>query len=369
MVHWREIAKRCLRMALLGVAALGLYRSSVEHAREGTAPRDEPRAPSQAEKNRESGTVHLAAASEGDVITLSWRRNRQGRGEAVLYRTTTDLGNGWVDPARFPVAVRRLRLQGTSGEIRDGAAPQGVPLYYQLKVDGEFSGVARIALRGGPLGALESPVLRVDKLACTLTVCDGSAPRKRYPIALGRNPCRRKLHQDAASTPEGVYRIASLQPQATYHRAYDLDYPNAVDRFRYDFHRSHGLLPLVDGGLPDIGGEIQIHGRGIHTHWTHGCIALRNEDMDELFACVAIRAGTVVLIWGSELSRADVEGMLAGVTLEMLGYDGTPEALAELQLREGLPVTGALDERTRRRLKHLRSDFWNAPKRSRAGHG
>lgn len=226
-----------------------------------------------------------------------------------------------------------------------------VPLYYQLKLDGKFSAVARVALRGGPLAALKAPVLRVDKLACTLTVCDGDAPRKRYPIALGRNPFRRKLHQDAASTPEGVYHVSALQPQATYYRAYDLDYPNAVDRFRYDFHRSRGLLPRVDGGTPDIGGEIQIHGRGIRTHWTHGCIALRNADMDELFACAAIREGTVVLIWGSELSRADVEAALAGTTLPALGYRGTRADVARMQLREGLPVTGMLDERTRRRLK------------------
>lgn len=345
--------RRYLILLLLGVAALAMYWTHVDHARQETAPPFRPQAPSQAERNQESAAVRLSAAVAGDRVRLAW--DGQGRGEAVLYRSTTDLGAYWVDPARFPVAVRRVQDRGTAV---DAEAPHGVPLYYQMKLDGRFTNVASVTLPARRLGTLSAPAIRVDKLSCTLTVYERGEVVKRYPIALGRNPFRRKLHQDNASTPEGVYRIIGLQPEATYYRAYDISYPNATDRFRYDFAAERGLLPRVDGKTPGIGGEIQIHGKGIRTHWTHGCIALRNEDMDELFACRAIAEGTPVLIWGTELSRRDVEGLYAGTVpatdagLRTLGYKParTMRSLAELQLKEKLPVTGVLDERTRARL-------------------
>jgi murein L,D-transpeptidase YafK len=186
---------------------------------------------------------------------------------------------------------------------RDAQLADGVRYYYQVKVDERWSNVVTIDVAPRPLKVAGRASLRVDKAHYLLEVYDGDKVAKRYPIALGRNPIRRKLHQDNASTPEGSYRITNLQPQATFYKAYDIDYPNDTDYARYDRALAAGEL---GADPPGIGGEIQIHGQGIGSNWTYGCIALRNEDMDELFGCAAIAAGTPVGIYGGELEAAAI---------------------------------------------------------------
>ena len=130
---------------------------------------------------------------------------------------------------------------------------------------------------------------------------DGRRTLKRYPIALGRQPRKRKLHQDNASTPEGSYHIVSVQSHSRFYKAFNIDYPNSTDVDRYRRARERHELPRTGGRVPDIGGEIQIHGHGIESNWTYGCIALRDEDIDELFGLGTIGPGTPVFISGSEV--------------------------------------------------------------------
>ena len=58
------------------------------------------------------------------------------------------------------------------------------------------------------------------------------------------------------------------------------------------------LAAIQKGEMPPqktaLGGEIYIHGGGIERDWTWGCVALKNEEIEELFA--AIPAGTKVTI-------------------------------------------------------------------------
>ncbi|MEW6284000.1 MAG: L,D-transpeptidase, partial [Candidatus Eremiobacterota bacterium] len=170
---------------------------------------------------------------------------------------------------------------------------------------------------------------------------------KRYPVVMGRGRGR-KLRQDNASTPEGRYRLYNLQPRATFHRAYDVDYPNALDQVRYDLAQRKGLLPPET----PIGSEIQIHGGGIHSNWTFGCVALRNEDMDELFSRPEIGVGTRVTLVGGELTREDLEAIDRAdrdAIVRLLGSDD-PQTLGEYQGTRGLPMTCQPDLRTQRAL-------------------
>lgn len=209
-----------------------------------------------------------------------------------------------------------------------------------------------------PFSRLQNPSLLVDKTGRTLEVLDGDSVVKRCTIDLGRDPVKRKLHQDKATTPEGIYRIVRLRPTTSFHKAFDLSYPNDVDRQRYRL--------LCPRGRPDIGGSIQIHGGGCGSDWTYGCIALRNEDIDELFKHPEIGVGTKVVIVGSELTRADIaaierrraSGEIQGIQrrLGRAGFrvrgeagvlgPGTRNALGRFQKARGLPVTCDLDSRT-----------------------
>ncbi len=252
-------------------------------------------------------------------------------------------------PGRHP--IREIALPQAGGTFQDADAPDQVTCYYRLRLGERVSNEVAIAWPARPLPSLRRPSLLVDKSRFFLEAQDNGKRIKRYPIAMGKKHYQRKVCYDNASTPEGRYRIVALQPEATYYRAYDIDYPNQIDRQRYEFFKRNGLLE----GSPDIGGEIQIHGKGIHANWTFGCMALRNEDMDELFAHPEIAEGTSVTIVGQELSledllaieQADPEKLKVALERELgteAGFD--PESLGRFQLAKKLPVTCQADRRT-----------------------
>jgi murein L,D-transpeptidase YafK len=64
-----------------------------------------------------------------------------------------------------------------------------------------------------------------------------------------------------------------------YYKALMLNYPNDDDRRRFRKQVLSGAL----SPRSRIGGLIEIHGHGGRgTDWTDGCVALTNEDMDQL---------------------------------------------------------------------------------------
>ena len=246
-----------------------------------------------------------------------------GEGWSELYRSTRplrpeDLAEDWCHYSRVG--------------SHDGEVGEGVEYYYLAHTTLGWMQAGPLAIPASRLPVLKRPRLLIDKAHYVLRVCDGERVVKRYPVAMGRRARQRKLCYDNASTPEGRYRIVGLQPQATYYRAYDIDYPNAVDAAR------HRLL----GCNESIGGEIQIHGRGIGRNWTFGCIALRDQDMDELFAHTEIQLGIPVWIYGGELSLRDLQ-----CDAEAPDYDAG--ALGRRQQKLGLEPTCLRDLRSKQR--------------------
>lgn len=119
----------------------------------------------------------------------------------------------------------------------------------------------------------------------------GSVVRS-YRVALGRVPVGHKTQQGDQRTPEGRYFIDRHHAASNFHRALGISYPSAEDRAQA---RVRGVSP---------GGNIMIHGlpngraRWLVEHpdedWTQGCIAVRNDEIEELFA--AVELGTPILI-------------------------------------------------------------------------
>ena len=290
----------------------------------------------------------------------------EGVVSATLLRSTTDL-TVWRDSTLFPIAS--LELSPAETLLKDSNAPQGVELFYQIEAtlgSGEviLSNVVPAWVPEPYVGELTRPHIFVDKLAYTLYLMDGERVVRRFPVALGANPTNRKLHFDRASTPEGTYTIVNLQPQAYYHKAYDMNYPNAADKSRYHMAAKLGTLP---SSRPDIGGEIQIHGGGIDQNWTWGCIALRDFDMDYLFSRRELKKGIQISIAGTELRLEDLQ-VIASTTqrekehyltkLRELGFARNASfgaALGQFQFSSSLPVTTQLDRRTRAMLdRHIK---------------
>ena len=115
---------------------------------------------------------------------------------------------------------------------------------------------------------------------------------RSYRIALGGEPVGPKTRQGDHRTPEGIYVLDSRNPNSHYYKAFHVSYPNANDKAAA---RKLGVSP---------GGDIMVHGLPkeyawvgkSHTlhDWTDGCIAVTNEEMDELWNLV--RVGTPIEI-------------------------------------------------------------------------
>lgn len=134
-----------------------------------------------------------------------------------------------------------------------------------------------------PKGAVADRVV-VEKAARTLSLYHEGRLLKTYNVALGPNAKGRKEREGDGRTPEGTYVIDSRKADSAFHRALHISYPNAHDR-------THARLLGVSPG-----GDIMIHGlpNGMgfigKAHrlrdWTQGCIAVTNDEIEEIWRVV-----------------------------------------------------------------------------------
>jgi hypothetical protein len=289
----------------------------------------------------------VSLQEQGVAVRLPW-----DGGE--LYRS--------FNPVRMGSRENRVSLEMLGSLALDREAPDGVTVHYLARKPGQEDLRAQISVPPKALPRLSSPRIEIDKPNYALRVIDGNSVVKRYPVALGGDPENRKFCQDMKSTPEGWYEVYNLQPNATYFKALDLDYPRPIDHIRHQLAIEAGA---IESTCP-IGGEIQIHGWGIAGNWTAGCIALRDEDMTELFDDPAIRAGLQVFITGSQIDESDLNWLKSPpadavrkvqTALKEAGYydgvidgefgNGTALALGRYQQNSGLPDSCQLDREAR----------------------
>ncbi len=107
---------------------------------------------------------------------------------------------------------------------------------------------------------------------------------KVYRVALGKTPVGEKISQGDGKTPEGRYYIIGRNPNSNFYKALKISYPNEKD-----IERAIRLNVNPGGG-------IMIHGLSKHIEylgkyhiiddWTEGCIAVTNEEIDEIWKLV-----------------------------------------------------------------------------------
>ena len=139
--------------------------------------------------------------------------------------------------------------------------------------------------------------MRVDRIVIekskrTLTLMSDSKALKTYIVALGGQPAGAKDRQGDHKTPEGTYSVDAKNPNSQFHKALHISYPSQADRANA---RKLRVSP---------GGDVEIHGLGAKwgwigakhrlTDWTDGCVAVTNEEIDEIYPLISV--GTTVEI-------------------------------------------------------------------------
>ncbi len=202
-------------------------------------------------------------------------------------------------------------------------------------------------------------------------VANKSKILKKYPLVMGENPFARKVIRDRVSSPEGIYEIVYILKNATNYKALDINYPNTIDRVRYELAKDLELIPQKEA----IGGDIQIHGMGINTNWTLGSFALRNSDVDEIIDSSLIRPGSKVIITGYEITPEDIsyldrfwtkgEIKIIQNKLQAQGYEiasdgvlgpNSRKVLGKFQYENGLKITCELDRKTCQKIGYIPYD-------------
>jgi murein L,D-transpeptidase YafK len=126
----------------------------------------------------------------------------------------------------------------------------------------------------------------IEKSARTMKLMRGNEILKSYKVALGTPPMGAKERQGDHRTPEGNYVVDGKNPHSQFYRALHISYPNSADRKHAE---RLGASP---------GGDVEIHGLGKSygwigaghraKDWTDGCVAVTNEEIDEIFPLIAV---------------------------------------------------------------------------------
>jgi len=111
---------------------------------------------------------------------------------------------------------------------------------------------------------------------------------KEYRASFGKNPKGAKLQVGDKKTPEGNYTLDYKKFNSTFHRAIHISYPNRRD-----------IANSKRAGVK-TGGLIMLHGQTAGEldwfsvwairffNWTDGCIAVTNDEIDEIYSLVKV---------------------------------------------------------------------------------
>ena len=162
-------------------------------------------------------------------------------------------------------------------------------------------------------GSVSNVWIRVSKRKKAVYLYKGTELLMKVPADFGYNPYADKerrgsnFNPDDWRTPEGTFFVVKKNPHSKFYKAFVLNYPNTEDAERglrqglisqaqYNAivaaEQTFSMPPMTT----PLGGMIEIHGdgTGASSNWTQGCVAVHNDQMDELWGWVEV--GTPVLI-------------------------------------------------------------------------
>ena len=157
-----------------------------------------------------------------------------------------------------------------------------------------------------PLPPMENPNIVISKKKRLLEIFDGETLVRQYKITLGFATRGDKRIEGDGKTPEGEFYLFTKNAESRFYLSLGLSYPNVeaakrglkekiISREEYDAI----LKAIAEKKMPPqktaLGGEIYIHGGGIESDWTEGCVALPNEEIKEIFDAIPTGAKVKIL--------------------------------------------------------------------------
>jgi len=147
--------------------------------------------------------------------------------------------------------------------------------------------------------------ITIQKSERSLKLICGQRVIKEYPVIIGRNVLGHKQREGDEKTPEGEYFICYRNAESRFHLFMGLSYPNendvraALDSGEIDQQKFQEIVNSLNRReRPDwytpLGGEVGIHGGGVGRKGTAGCIALDNEDVEEIWAATTLRTSVTI---------------------------------------------------------------------------
>lgn len=124
----------------------------------------------------------------------------------------------------------------------------------------------------------------VEKQRRTMTLYHAGVAVRAYQIALGKEPTGDKLRIGDNRTPEGVFHIDARNPQSKYHKALHISYPDAehIQKAKALGFAAGGDIMIH--GLPPAYADLGVKHR--EYDWTNGCIAVTDQEIEEIWRAV-----------------------------------------------------------------------------------
>ncbi|MDJ0852478.1 MAG: L,D-transpeptidase family protein [Myxococcota bacterium] len=186
--------------------------------------------------------------------------------------------------------LRGLRLAAWDAQRAVHRAEAFAEAAERAAAEARAAGASGAALAGheAPTAAHDSLAradhVRVHKRERRLQLLRSGVVLREFRVALGFEPVGHKQREGDGRTPEGTYSLSERVETRRFGRALRISYPNEVDVRRA---RRAGVAP---------GGGILIHGLPVGAglvgrdhakfDWTNGCIAVTDEELEEIWARV-----------------------------------------------------------------------------------
>jgi len=153
---------------------------------------------------------------------------------------------------------------------------------------------------------LNDPHIIVRKKVRKLELFEGDKLIKKYKMVLGFSPSGDKAVEGDGRTPEGDFYVFTKNGKSSYYLSLGLSYPNVQDakrglserlitREEYDQIIDAVSRKQMPPQKTRLGGEIYIHGGGTDEDWTDGCVAVKNEDIKEIFDAAKVGMRVTIL--------------------------------------------------------------------------